>query len=102
MKAGFSKNEAKVFGFLILCVAVGTLTWGYRNAEREQSLHFAEQSQRINNSAGLRIAETSSFIKSIEGMHYASDDFAGPDIEAFVNQVRQYSPFLHSLGMFQV
>jgi len=35
------------------------------------------------------------------GMHYASDEFAGADIEAFAAQLRQYMPALHSLGMVE-
>ena len=101
LKAGFSRNELSFIAALILCVVVGTLTWGYRISEQEQIQHFENKSQLVNTAAGLRIAETRSFIKSIEGMHYASDEFAGGDIEVFVNQVRQYSPYLHSLGMFQ-
>ncbi len=101
LKAGFSRNEVSFIAALILCVVFGTLMWGYQISEQDQIERFEHKSQLLNNAAGLRIAETRSFIKSVEGMHYASDEFAGGDIEAFVNQVRQYSPYLHSLGMFQ-
>ena len=101
LNAGFSRNEVSFIAALILCVVVGTLMWGYQISEQGQIERFEQKSQLLNNAAGLRIAETRSFIKSVEGMHYASDEFAGGDIEAFVKQVRQYSPYLHSLGNFR-
>ncbi|ASJ76138.1 putative diguanylate cyclase YegE [Granulosicoccus antarcticus IMCC3135] len=101
LKAGFTHIELLFIAALMLAIVMGTLTWGYRISEREQVLAFTSQSQQINNAAGLHIAETRSFIKSIEAMHYVSQDFTDPDIEAFVKQVSEYSPYLHSLGMFQ-
>ena len=50
--------------------------------------------------AGERVVEMRGVLKSMLGMHYASDEFAGPDIEAFGEQLRAYSPFVRSIGMF--
>lgn len=100
-RPGFSHSELAFITALCVVVAISTLFWGYNAIEREQQRQLNQQAQTLFNNAGVQLAETGSFIASIEGMHYASDEFAGADIEAFVSRVREHSPYLLSLGMFQ-
>lgn len=99
--ASFSRGERAFIAIVFLVAIAGSLSWGYYSSEKRQIQEIEQQAQQLHQAAGLRIAETRSFIKSIQGMHYASDEIAGADIEAFAEQVRQYSPYLHSLGMFK-
>ena len=51
---------------------------------------------------GKTVVELEAVLKSLLGMHYASDEFAGLDINAFADQLRFFSPFVNSIGMFGV
>jgi len=98
---GLSRSELWILGcFGVVLISVALFT-GFRFTQQHQQRVFTEQSQQFFHEVGLRVVELRSVMKSMLGMHYASDEFAGADIDVFAAQLRQYSPFVHSLGMFE-
>lgn len=86
---------------VVMCAAL-TLSAGWFIAERAAKDQFEQTANAILRQTGERIVETRGVLKSMLGMHYASDEFAGVDIEAFAEQLRTYSPFVQAIGMFGV
>jgi len=88
---GFTKLQWTVSIATIAAVVIATLVGGYIVSERQQTQRFSEASQKLFYEADLRVGELHNVRKSMLGMHYASDEFAGADIEAFAVQLIQYS-----------
>lgn len=83
---------------LTLCIYVGlTISYG------QQVRAFNENSEKLLNEATSNVVEVRSIMKSMLGMHYASDEFAGADIDAFASLLRQYlnSTHVQDVGMFE-
>ena len=85
--------------FLVACTA-GTFATGLSVIHRLALGDFQRQSETRLNEIGKNVVELSGVLKSLLGMHYASDEFAGLDINAFAEQLRFYSPFVNTIGIF--
>ena len=85
--------------FVIACGA-GTFKIGLSIIHQSELGDFQEQSESRLNDIGKSVVELSGVLKSLLGMHYASDEFAGLDINAFAEQLRFYSPFVNTIGIF--
>jgi len=98
---GFTKFQWMISFAIIASLVIATLVIGFSLSERQQTQRFNDVAQKLFYEADLRVGELRNVRKSMLGMHYASDEFAGADIEAFAVQLRQYMPALHSLGMVE-
>lgn len=98
---GFSTFQWSLATIGVATLVVAVLLTGYSVTHRQQTQEFEDASQKLFFDVGLQVAELRSMKKSMLGMHYASDEFAGADIEAFAAQLRQYMPALRSLGMVE-
>lgn len=98
----FTVREWLTVCAMVVIVAALALATGYRISRNSQVEHFDTRSNTLLRGVGERVIELRGVIKSMLGMHYASDEFAGVDIDAFAEQLRNYSPFVHSLGMFTI
>lgn len=103
--ARFNRNlslRSTFFIVTVLLILVSTYS-GVRISHNQQVQEFSKDSQLLFTEATSKVVEIRSVMKSMLGMHYASDEFAGADIEAFASQLRQYSPSTHvqDLGMFE-
>ncbi len=89
-------------GTLATALALGcVMLIGWHLTWQTQARQFDDHADKAFHAAGVRIAELRSVMQSMLGMHYASDEFAGADIDAFARQLRFYSPFVRGLGMFE-
>ena len=86
---------------VMLLLAAAVLGAGWQITGWQQARLFEDHARSRFHETGVRIAELRSVMQSMLGMHYASDEFAGADIEAFAQQLRVYSPFVRGLGMFE-
>lgn len=99
--SGFSRVQWFLAILTIAVLVVSVLVTGYFSTKKQQTQAFHKASQTLFHGVDLRAAELRNAQKSMLGMYYASDEFAGADIEAFAAQLRQYMPALHSLGMVE-
>jgi len=99
--SGFSRLQWCLAILTIVVLVVSVSVVGYIVTKNQQTQAFNKASQTLFYGVDLRAAELRNAQKSMLGMHYASDEFAGADIEAFAAQLRQYMPALHSLGMVE-
>ncbi len=91
---GRGLGPALVVGAALCAAAVG-----WRVAAGLERDRFEHASGLLLRTAGERVVETRGVLRSMVGMHYASDEFAGADIEAFAEQLRIHTPFVESLGI---
>jgi len=47
-----------------------------------------------------KVVEIRGVKRAILGMHYASDEFAGNDIQAFAEQTQRYAPYVEGMGLY--
>ena len=98
----FSSREWLVITLALTIVTVGSFLVGLRVVHQNALEDFEKRSESILSEAGKTVVELEGVLKSLLGMHYASDEFAGLDINAFADQLRFFSPFVNSIGMFGV
>jgi len=98
---GFTKLQWATATAALVAIVLTTILVGYTVTQQQQTQRFSEASQKLFYEADLRVGELRNVRNSMLGMHYASDEFAGADIEAFAVQLRQYMPALRSLGMVE-
>ncbi|MDC0434902.1 EAL domain-containing protein [bacterium] len=98
----FSSREWLVITLAVAIVTVGTFLVGLRVVHQNALDDFEKQSETVLGEVGKTVVELEGVLKSLLGMHYASDEFAGLDINAFADQLRFFSPFVNSIGMFGV
>ena len=98
----FSSREWLVITLAVTIVTVGTFLVGLRVVHQNALEDFEKRSEIILSEVGKTVVELEAVLKSLLGMHYASDEFAGLDINAFADQLRFFSPFVNSIGMFGV
>ena len=90
---------------VVLCIAIctsATFHVGLKVARQNASEDFESESEMILSEVGRSVVELEGVLKSLLGVHYASDEFAGLDINAFANQLRIYSPFVNSIGVYGI
>ena len=95
-----SQGECVLAAGLIVLLAFLTLAGGRSFLRVAETDRFEAASAAALRAVGERVIEMRGVMKSMLGMHYASDEFGGVDIEAFAEQLRAYSPFVRSIGMF--
>ena len=96
----FSRGEWSLAVALVSLLVLLTLAGGRSFVRASETARFEAASAAALRSVGERVIEMRGVMKSMLGMHYASDEFGGVDIEAFAEQLRTYSPFVRSIGMF--
>lgn len=87
--------------FVIACTTA-SLAFAWLAAKQDASEQFQHEAELVLRGIGELVVETRGIMRSMLGMHYASDEFAGSDIEAFAEQLRTYSPYVQAIGMFGV
>jgi len=98
----FSRLEWLLAVALVLLTAIGILYASYSISYINSQKRFEADSNMALRNVGERVVEINGVMKAMLGMHYASDEFAGTDIEAFAEQTRRYSPFVRGLGLYGV
>ena len=98
----FSLREWLMISLSVLMVTVGSFLVGLRVVHKNAINDFEKHSELILSDVGKTVVELEGVLKSLLGMHYASDEFAGLDINAFADQLQFFSPFVNSIGMFGV
>lgn len=96
-------NLRSIFGVSLLVLLAICIYSGFEISHSRQVQVFTEKTEKLLNEATSNVVEVRSIMKSMLGMYYASDEFAGADIEAFASLLRQYSNSTHvqDVGMFE-
>jgi len=99
-RSAFSRGEWAGIGLLTSVFLLMVAALGVRSLAVSERERIDEAATAMLQAAGQRVVEVRGVMNAMLGVHYASDEFAGSDIAAFAEQLRNYSDFVEAMGMF--